>query len=280
MNTLKTMKKLIFIAAFAIAVLCIGGSIHVSAKDVTLKAKKWANGVTAEKYSDNDYYKIKIAKTGYIKVEYHLDRYPEDAAEVGILLYDGKRKLIAASDGDEEVKKETAYFAVKKGTYYLQAQTESEISYDESDMDDSGNQPFRYKIRYTFSSFKESGKKITKLSKAPELKKNKKIAGLMFPGGEEGEDTTYALYKITISQKQQVTFRFELGDNHIIGLDKIRFTLLDEKGRELYDGKYKKNAYTWYENGTYKETLVAGTYYISVDGLSTDSTGYYRISWK
>ena len=201
---------------------------------------------------------------------------------MGVSLYDGKKKRMAFSEGDEEeVKKETAYFAVKKGTYYLHPETESEIDYELRDDDEEMQiRPFRYKIRYTFSSLKENGKKVTNLSKAPELKKNEKVTGLMFPDGEEGDDTTYALYKITVPQKQQVTFRFELGCNHIIGINKIRVTLLDGKGKALEDGKYKKNSYTWYENGTYRETLAAGTYYISVEALSTDSTGYYRISWK
>lgn len=276
---MKTMKKFLLMAVMIITVLGIGQTAHIFAADVTLKAGKWANGTTAEKTDDNVYYKIKISKTGYIKVDYRLDKSPEDGA--GVSLYDSKKKLIASSDTEDEVKNETAYFAVKKGTYYLRSENETDIEYNEEDEDGEDiYQQFSYKIRYTFQSFKESGKKVKKLSKAPVLKKNETVKGLMFPHGKEGDDTTYALFKIKIPKKQKVMFQFGIGDNHFWGMNKIRVTLLDAKGRALYNGKYKKNSYTWYENGKAKETLAAGTYYISVEGLFTDATGYYSISWK
>lgn len=263
-------------AVIMLAVLGIGQTAHIFAADVTLKAGKWANGTTAENADDNVYYKIKISKTGYIKVDYRLDRFTEEGS--GVALYDSKKKLIASSNADEEVKNETAYFTVKKGTYYLQTENTSDINYDEDD--ETSYQPFSFKIRYTFQSFKESGKKVKKLSKAPVLKKNKTVKGIMFPHGKEGDDTTYALFKIIIPKKQKVTFQFGIGSNHFLGINLIRVTLLDSKGRALYKGKYEKNSYTWYENGKAKETLTAGTYYICVEGLSTDATGYYSISWK
>lgn len=48
----------------------------------------------------------------------------------------------------------------------------------------------------------------------------------------------------------------------------------------MFERKNEKGSYSWYEKGNYKVTLAAGTYYISVEGLSTDSTGYYGIYWK
>ncbi len=267
---MKTGKKVFLLTALTLLFL-MGMSTGVFAKDVMLKDGKWVKGTTCEKEDDNTYYKIRIPKTGYIRVDYQLGA--ESLADGEIYLYDSKKKILSLSESEDG----PVCFALRKGTYYIQSRDTGEWDEESEDNRFLGE---TYRLRYRFTSYKEQGKKVTKMSKAPLLKKNRTVKGLLFPGeAEENSSTCAALYKIKVPQTSKVTFDIKLGSTVNMGPD-IRITLLDSKGRRLYNGRYDKKKYTSYETGKETVKLSAGTYYIRVDQFFVESSGYYSISWR
>lgn len=273
---MKKIKKYIAVIPIALLFVLLTG-IHVFGAETVLQQKKWVNDATFQSEADNTYYKINITKTGYIKAEYFLDREPEFTSN--ITLYDQNKKKLSKSSAMK--KKHTAYWAVKKGTYYLRAGNESEyagVGGTDADGDYSrfAYVPYNYKLRYTFKALKDSGKKATRMSKAPELKKGKTAQGLVFPKKKDG---VKAVYKINIPKTGKVTFQFKLNSSYYLS-PALQIRLYDAKGRMLTDGKYKKDMIYWYESGKSKVNLKAGTYYLGIYKFNSDGSGSYSIKWK
>lgn len=271
----KAGKYIVAIPITLLFVLLMG--IQVFGAETTLQQKKWTNGVTAQNAVDNTYYKINVTKTGYIKVEYFLDKEPDWSSDIA--LYNQNKKKLSKSSVLK--RRHTAYWAVKKGTYYLHS--ENDFVYVEfGEMDEDGdysqvaNIPNNFKLRYTFTALRDSGKKATVMSKAPELKRGKTAKGLVFSNDKEG---VKAVYKIDIPTTRKVTFQFQLNSTYS-PLSTLEIRLYDAKGRMLTEGKYKKDMVYWYVSGKHKVKLKAGTYYFGIYKSNSDGSGSYSIQWK
>lgn len=273
-------KKKSIILVLSIVFICVlmfGKGINVSAAEASLQPKKWASGATSQNEADNMYYKIKIPKMGYIKVEYFLDKEPEFTSD--LYLYDKNKKKISTSVN--YMKKHTAYWAVRKGTYFLKAGNTSEWAGagkpdENGDYTEFAYVPYNYKIRYTFTALKKSGSKATRMSKASELKRGKTAKGLVFPNDKEG---VRAVYKMKVSKNGKVTLHLKVNSSYALA-DSLQIRLYDAKGRMLTDGKYKKDMVYWYNSGKSKVNLKAGTYYLGIYKFISNGSGFYSIRWK
>ncbi len=252
--------------------------IRVYAAEADLQPKKWINDTTKQSAADNTFYKIKIAKTGYIRVEYFLNKEPEIYSK--ITLYDRNKKKL--SESSNIYKKHTAYWALKKGTYYLRAENEVSEHMGVGETDEDGdysqyvNIPYQYKLRYTFTAVRDKGKKATRMSQAPELKRGKTAKGLVFINEKDG---VKAVYKVKVSKSGKVAFHFKLNASYFLD-QSLQVRLYDHKGRLLTDGKYKKDMIYWYASGKSKVNLKAGTYYLGIYKFNAEGSGFYQIQWK
>lgn len=123
---MKAAKRIVLLTALTLLFL-MGMSSGVFAKDVALKDGKWVKGTTCEKEDDNTYYKIRIPKAGYIRVDYRLGA--ESLSDGRIYLYDSKKKVLSVSETEEG----PVCFALRKGTYYIQSRDTGEWDEESED---------------------------------------------------------------------------------------------------------------------------------------------------
>ena len=262
----KNIKVLVVIAATVL--LSVIGCEKAQAADMTLKNGKWINGTLTKDVTAN-YYKVSVKKTGYLKIEYVRDS--EDAF-AGFSVCNGKKKKIWDNKlSMEDDNKATAYFPVKKGTYYICIKDsasswedgEDDVVYDENVME-------HFKIKYTFTAMKE-GKKINKLKDAPLLKKKKQVSGLIFPSKKSRD----MCYKYTVSAKTKVKFSYEVFGLWLrIADSKGKYLSFDSKGRIEKRG----DSVVWWEGkGSDYVVLPKGTYYFVIQQWDT---GYYKLKVK
>lgn len=268
-------KMVLLASTMAFVILLLRTNVFAAEK--VLQQKTWIRGTTAEHANDNIYYKIQVPKQGYIKVEYILDREPEWSSK--ICLYDSNKKKISESSVLAD-KNQTAYWAVRKGTYFLKS--ENEVEYVETEGNGTADEGlvdmlYNYNLRYSFTAVKNKGKKVTRASKAPELKRGKTAKGLVFSNEKSG---IRAIYKIKVPETKKITFHFKVNTSYKSGFDSVDIRLFDAKGRLLTDGKYKKNQIYSYGTGKSKVNLKAGTYYIGIAKLYSDGSSYYSVKWK
>lgn len=271
--------KQIFTLLTMIIMFTLFVGMNVFAADKTLKAGKWTKG-TLTTQETAQYYKINVKKTGYIKIEYARDN--KDASTL-IYICDSKKKTISKAYNFEN--KLTSYVAVKKGTYYVYINDsayndDEEDEYDWEDDEPGENITEGYKIKYTFTSMKEA--KTTKpgkgLNKAPLLKKNKTVSGLIFQG--KGDRRVY--YKLVVPKKSKVKFNYEVmgvnGTGPVLRIadKKGKFLAFDDNGKVIKD----KDLIIWWQNkGSDYVVLDKGTYYFTIQA-SKEDTGYYKLTLK
>ena len=262
---------LVFAMALLLTVVCRTGV--QAASDVTLKNGKWVSGTFTSEETDQ-YYKINVKKTGYIKVEY------SRTSKSGTVFdfCNSKKAVISAGCGDWKKNQSVSYIGVKKGVYYIYVASAVNGTED-------------YKIRYTFKAMKAvTGFKTPKkaMSKATVLKKNKEVSSVIFPAEKNAE---FYYYKLVVPKKQKVKIYTELMAQK--SSSTLWLTIEDEKGHVLTSNKqnemvYKKDSMTYWEyDGTEKgskevitETLDQGTYYVAVSVLNKGDTGYFKIKLK
>lgn len=220
------MKQNIKIFAFLITVVLLSGigCVKTQAADMTLKNGKWTNGTLSEDVTVS-YYKVSVKKTGYLKIEYVRDC--EDASAVFQICNNKKEKIWKREEKFNHAA--TAYFPVKKGTYYICI--EDIMFHDDGGADDDDeivwNETENYKIKYTFTAMKE-GKKINKLEDAPLLKKKRQVSGLIFPDKKSHD----MCYKFIVSKNSKVKFSYEVFGLWLrIADSKGKFINFDSKGR-------------------------------------------------
>lgn len=254
----KCEKYLKLFCMMALAMLCIVmGSVKTQAADVKLKNGKWAKGVFKAQ-SQETYYKINIKKTGYIKIDYER----ESKSKFADFEFCNAKK---AAIGETLVA--PAYFAVKKGIYYVRIAEE----YDRIDIENSVE---NYSIRYTFTAMKNK-KNPTSMKKAPLLKKNKQVSGLVFTG----KKIKNIIYKLTLTKETKIKFKYEVMSSDVVGL---WLRIADQKGNWLCvnsKGKVFKDddRVVWWEGkGSDFVILPKGTFYFVIQGLP-DDTGYYKL---
>lgn len=150
-------------------------------------------------------------------------------------------------------------FGVKKGTtYYLRVQAYDGVV-----------------ISCKFKEVNEkSGKKR---SKAPVLKKEKTVTGLILP-----KDKNKDWYKIKIKKAQNIRVYFDVKTD-----GKFKLTLCSIIGSKLRSGKYgyttkaREIVFKQHNSITNKNSKMnAGTYYIKVEPVDKYSSGYYKLRWK
>lgn len=261
----KSMKK--YIAAFAVAaaafLLSAAGRIDAWAANKTLEKGKWENGTFTERETEN-YYKISVKKTGYLKIEY--SRENEDAIAT-FSVCNGKKKKIwqPKVTFDHAV---TVYFPVKKGTYYICIKDSSSWELDEDNEDSYNVKPVeRYKVKYKFTAMKEGGK-VKKLQDAPLLTKGKQVSGLIFPDKKSHD----MCYRYVVLKKTKVKFSYEVFGLWLrIADSKGKFLNFDSKGRIKKGG----DSVSWWEGRDSDfVTLPKGTYYFVIQKVDT---GYYKL---
>lgn len=269
----KSMKVLLMV--FLVALFTGIGGQKVQASDVTLKDGKWTNGTLLQTGTDQ-YYKIKIKKSGYIKIEYARD---DELAEAAYeVYYKGKNQKVATI-GMLSSGSSTSYLAVKKGTYYIHI-NDTAYPWDLEDIDVDGTDLVKseaYKIRYSFKYMKE-GKKVANYKKAPTLNTSESVSGLFY--NKNKIQNSY--YKITVSEKKKVIFDYE-----IMSTDSISGALdiYNENGKLLYvNNKHQVKPagdYTtfWEGKGSDYVILDKGTYYFCFSMLK-GASGYYKFKIK
>lgn len=258
-----------YLLMFAVVILLsAAGSMKVQAGDITLKNGKWQKG-TLTYYTTEQYYKINIKQTGYLMVS--TTREDKDAFALSIKICNRKKKEIA-----ESLLESTFGFAVKKGTYYLLVSDSTVYGIDEEDDEMIADDEVRenYKVKYTFHALKE-GRKPTKpskgLNKAPSLKKNQQVSGLIFH--KKAEQRVY--FKYVASETTKVKFSLEAFGTWIRIADaKGYFLVPDDKGKMI---KKKDSAVWWEGKGKDYVILTKGTYYFVIMPDANTQSGYYKL---
>lgn len=249
---------LVFAMALLLTVVCRTGV--QAASDVTLKNGKWVSGTFTSEETDQ-YYKINVKKTGYIRVQYNC----KTGEYAQFDLCNAQKKEIVKNAGALFKNKADSYIGVKKGTYYIH------ISRVE------GN----YKIRYTFTAMNKIAKTVKpgQVSKAQTLKKNKQVSGVILP--ENKQRRVY--YRFDVPEKKTVKFQYEIGSNQT-GLG-LWLRIADAKGKFM---SFKDNGTVdksqdlntaWDDKGNDSVVLEAGTYYFVIQAAPGNS-GYFKLKLK
>lgn len=160
-------------------------------------------------------------------------------------------------DGDKYARQ--SIFGVKKGaTYYLRVQAYDGVI-----------------LNCQFKEVKE--KSTTKRKKAPELKKNKTMTGIICPKDKKAD-----WYKIKFKKAQYVQLFFNIKTD-----GKFKITFCNILGGKLQSGQFgytsssRRIVVKQHNSVTNKNTkLNAGIYYIKVEPVNQYSSGYYTIKWK
>ncbi|MDO4553815.1 MAG: hypothetical protein Q4B70_01560 [Lachnospiraceae bacterium] len=252
------MKKIrnIIVAIIILTAFC-GISTMAAEKEIKLTNKKWYTYQNTDNSKDPVNFKIQVNGTGYVKIEGNGYSTPEMSYKSGLIVnyYNQNWKQMHSSSYRSVFDHQPGYFAVKKGTYYIQV-------------------PSYYKvdIRYTFVNVKE--KSGSKKSKAVTIKKNKTAKGtLQF--GESLSKTDW--YKIKLTKKQKVNIYFTGGATYFLNLEIIpasKKTMIINNRTSICIGTN-----VWKSAGK----LPKGTYYIKVNRSTVSSKedcGMYTVRWK
>ncbi|SHO51785.1 hypothetical protein [Anaerocolumna xylanovorans] len=222
-----------------------------SSENKALKNKVWL-GTHSFSYDSLVYNKVTISTPGYITVE--AAPLNDSTSSVYVALTNSSKKALTDQMYLSSYNKYTAYYAVKKGTYYLVTKS----SYD-------------YKLRYTFTAVKESAGNTSK-AKAVSIGKGKTIKGLAL-----AEDSTSKAdwYKVKLTKKQVLSLSVYAKSS-----DTIKFEIIPANDRLILIG----STFRLYQNdgGVYasKDGMSAGTYYIKVTKASKATSGYYTIKFN
>ncbi len=186
------------------------------------------------------FFKIKAPSSGCVKLEIKKTGKNEEYIEAAFT--NSKKKKLA----DEiEQKGITAYYGVKKGTYYVKVDTDA-----------------AYKIRYTFET--AADKKNTTKKKAVSLKQKKTVKGLFVINEKKSR-----WYKVKLKKTQ--TLKLTLNAS----TDKYGFwyQITDSKGKKIVSNQELPRG-----KKQFKKKLKAGTYYLEI--APTGATGSYSVKWN
>ena len=215
----------------------------------TLSKGKWisTSGAGAGLEQEEDlpaYFKIKAPSSGCVKIEIKKIGKSENYIEAE--LTNSKKKRLMSNVIEQDGI--TAYFGVKKGTYYVKVNTRD-----------------TYKIRYTFEN--AADKKNTTKKKAISLKQKKTEKGLFAIDDKESNwyKAKSRWYKIRLKKPQTLKLTLKASINKSSG---FYYRINDMEPYKRLPGGKKQ----------FKKKLKAGTYYleISTQGL----TGSYSITWN
>lgn len=266
-------KKSIFMVVLVLLLSLMMGT-QVSAATSSMQASRTVNGTLK---SGSAYYKIKIAKTGYIGIQYSDIAVAANYKGGTITLLNSKKKVYCKTEGAKKTYntlKSTSYVAVKKGTYYIKVSARSA----------------EYNLSYTFKS--AAAKKSPLLKNAPTLKRGKTTSALLFPRRVSFDQHIYKI-KLTKAQKVNITMKTKKSSSLIgPGLQVVSqsaigsltsYISFEQKGDVYTSQKLKKGTYYIYvTNGDVSKTHsydAIGDYYIS-NGTNNDFSAYYTLKWN
>lgn len=265
MQKTKNVKK-VMLFLMAVVLLTVFQSKNVHAAEGKLAEGKYLSGACSE---EKFYLKFTVSKTGLVKFQYEDNL--SDGSIRSIDIYNKNKKILIENLSMVLDNKETFYTALKKGTYYLGMDHELDFDVDEEEEEEAKT----YKVKYTLSPM-DAGKKVTAYNKAINLKKGKKVKGLVFATDKTAKgSSTVTVYKFKVDKKRKVKLQIQTKKNH--SMRGVWVQIFDAKGNHPF-GDNLEDIRT-YENGTYKETLKKGTYYLAVR-RSENSSGFYSIKWK
>ncbi len=193
-------------------------------------------------------YKVTIEETGYISIGIE----SENAyANAYMSLLDSKKKEIEQQEFVNVTKKDTMYYGVKKGTYYIKVKSSMGI----------------HSISYSFHKVKDNG--ATKKAKATVLNVGGKAnTGIILADSKE---TTADWFKFTLKESTKVAIKISGNTNNT-----IRFEI-ESDSVNFFWNNLKITNNTKENTGTLSNALPKGTYYIKVYKGKSGSSGNYSI---
>ena len=238
--------------AIMLCVLFCKTDVMAATKNHTMKAGTTYNIKNAD-YSTTVYHKITVNSPGFITLT-GWEKYPTSSSKNGmyIRLYNSKKMALEGKNVSALVKNGnyTGYYAVKKGTYYVQTKACK-----------------NYRLKYTFT--KVTDKSGNSKAKALGIKRNTKYKGLLL-AGESGKTADW--YKFTLSKEQYISLAVGVKANN-----SIRFQIYPGNSANAFTNGY---AYGARGNTKMAGRLKAGTYYVKVSrqGNKKGTNGYYYLN--
>jgi hypothetical protein len=216
-------------------------------------------------YDNGVYCRIKVAKTGYLRVMMTPLFGADSGENYYVNLCTSGKKDLTKPEMMLSGNKYTTYFGVKKGTYYVKC---------------SGSQDPVFKVNIKSYAVKTSKCGSGKRN-AVSLKRNKSVKGVLAASSRRSD-----WYKITLkkSRRVQLSVFTRAGEGGFLGGIQVQVT----RGRRRYtSGTYNRTSSSgsfvpdlYYTSG---KKLPKGTYYIRVSRAGTDDdigNGYYKLTWR
>lgn len=234
-------------ASFQVRAYCYSGEAK------NLQNKVWS-GTYPVDYNEVIFHKVVVKKTGTIQIEGYGEGSNGSKNSINVALYNNKKKAAGSSVYLTSSNGYTAYYGVKKGTYYIGVK-----GYNS------------YKMRYTFTSVKD--KNISSQKKAQTIKRGKAAKGLLV-AGESGKKTEWYKFKLTSNKKVSITLTPQATGS-------IRLQIIPANKRGVVNGSISTYN-TQAAKGATRGKLKKGTYYIKISRLGNDKTtsGAYTVKWK
>lgn len=288
---LKSRSKLLcMLLAFAMLIALIPQA-EVMAANTTLQAKKTAKGTLTESNDQQDY-TINVDKTGYVKLV--LTNSCDDDEYGSVRMYNSKKELVnVMSFGNGKKSKVYDYIAVKAGKYTVSVDYKDYVAGQkelEEEGEDGTVKDVDYTLKYTFKAMAE-GTKATSIRKAPLLKKNQQVSGLVFTSPK----SVGAAYKYSVSKETEVNFSYLIQGGLSLAIADANgdFLTMDDDDEPMYVDDDGEIAY-WEGKDTDTVVLDKGTYYFVVlqgdclyfpwytseEQQTCEDTGLYKLKIK
>ncbi|WP_312368856.1 pre-peptidase C-terminal domain-containing protein, partial [Lachnoclostridium sp.] len=228
-------------------------SFHVTYSEVLNKDQTLKKGETVVGYLSSDLketlYKITIEETGYISVKMETDSPYGSIAYMSIL--DSKKKELEKEEYVNVQRKDTMYYGVKKGTYYIKVRSSVGI----------------YSISYSFQKVKDNG--AAKKADATALSLGGKAkSGVILA---DSKDTTAEWFKFTLKESTKIAINVSGNTNNT-----MRFEMESDSVNFIFNNLKITNN-TKERTGTFTNALPKGTYYIKVYKGTSGSSGNYSV---
>ena len=231
------------------------------AKANKIKLNKTYNGAIQDGPENDDWYKIKFKKAGYVNINFkHKSLANSDRFwEIRILNVDNEELVYLESSGNE-INKNSSYVGLPAGTYYIKVN-----QYYHS------NIKYRFKVNYKSSGYWEK-EFNNEMSTANKIKLNTTYNGVI-QNGPENDDW----YKVSLKSAGYVNINFmhkslsnsdRFWEVRILNTNNEELVYLEVSGNEIN----KNSSYVG---------LPSGTYYIKVNQYyHSDAVYSFKVNYK
>lgn len=204
-------------------------------KDQTLKKGETVVGYLSSNLKET-LYKITIEETGYINVKMETDEPYGGVAYMSFL--DSKKKELEKEEYVNVQRKDTMYYGVKKGTYYIKVRSSLGI----------------YSISYSFQKVKDNG--AAKKADATTLSVGgKAMSGVILA---DSKDTTAEWFKFTLKESTKIEIKYSGNTN-----SNMRFEIESDSVKFIL-GSFNITNAKKEDSAKFTKALPKGTYYIKV----------------